>query len=234
MTNINEALNIDYLTNLYNRSYCLNHIGMLIKENKDFAIFYLDLNQFSIVNDMYGHGVGDVVLKEVAKRFKSLESKDLLFARFGGDEFIGVYLSVDEDKINEVGRKIHKVVKDNIIISESEFSISVSIGVARHPLDSRNIDDLLKFSDIAMYKAKDSDLTSDFLISEELTQKLKSRKKLEKELRNLDVEKDLFLEYQPIFDIKTKKLLSVEALVRWKHKQKVLFILMILLILQKN
>lgn len=220
MTNINESFNIDYLTKLYNRSYCLKHMDRLIKDNQEFSIFYMDLNKFSIVNDMYGHGVGDIVLKKVAKRFKMLENKDLLFARFGGDEFIGIYLSVNESKINDLGRKIHKVVEDNIIISESEFAISVSIGVARHPLDSRNVDDLLKFSDIAMYRSKSSNLVYDNLISEELTQKLKSRKNIEKDLKKLDVKKDLFLEYQPIFDLKTGSLTSVEALVRWNNKNK--------------
>lgn len=220
MTNINESFNIDYLTKLYNRSYCLKHMDRLIKDNQEFSIFYMDLNKFSIVNDMYGHGVGDIVLKKVAKRFKTLENKDLLFARFGGDEFIGIYLSVNESKINDLGRKIHKVVEDNIIISESEFAISVSIGVARHPLDSRNVDDLLKFSDIAMYRSKSSNLVYDNLISEELTQKLKSRKNIEKDLKKLDVKKDLFLEYQPIFDLKTGSLTSVEALVRWNNKNK--------------
>ena len=71
----------------------------------------------------------------------------------------------------------------------------MSIGVARHPLDSRNVDDLLKFSDIAMYRSESSNLVYDNLISEELTQKLKARKNIEKDLKKLDVKKDLFLEY---------------------------------------
>lgn len=198
MMNINQSVDFDFLTNLYSRSYCLEYIGMLIEDKREFSVFYIDLNNFSIVNDIYGHDLGDRVLKEVAKRFKSLEREDLLFARFGGDEFIGVYQSIDKDKINDLGKTIDKLLEDHIIVSESEFTIAVSVGVARHPLDSDNIEDLLKLSDIAMYKAKELGVPGEYLISEELTKKLALRKKIESLLKDIDIEKDLFLEYQPI------------------------------------
>lgn len=217
MAHIDNCINLDFLTKLYNRSYCIEFIDKLIKTDTEFSIFYIDLNKFSIVNDVYGHDVGDIVLKEVANRFKSLEKESLLFARFGGDEFIGIYQSIDEEKINELGKNIHRVLEEHIVISESEFTISISVGVARHPLDSDNIDDLLKLSDIAMYKAKESGSTNDYLISDELTKKLATRKKIEKLVRDIDVENDLFLEYQPIFDFDTGSLTSMEALVRWNH-----------------
>ena len=97
---INKYANIDFLTKLYNRSYCLESIDELIKDNRKFSIFNIDLNKFKIVNDVYGHHIGDIVLEEVGKRFKSLQKEDLFFTRFGGDEFIGIFQSVDENKIN--------------------------------------------------------------------------------------------------------------------------------------
>ncbi len=218
MENFNKCSDTDFLTRLYNRSYSLGFIDKLIKENIEFSVFYIDLNKFKMVNDLYGHDVGDIVLEEVGKRFKSLEKLDLFFARFGGDEFIGIYQSVDENKINRIAQDIDRVLEDHIIISESEFTISASVGVARYPFDSDNADDLLKLSDMAMYKAKESGSNSQLLISAELNKKLSSRREIEKLLKDIDIEKDLFLEYQPIFDLKTAKLTSMEALVRWKHK----------------
>lgn len=216
--NLDECVSIDCLTKLYSRSYSLDLVSRLIKENTEFSIFYIDLNKFKVVNDLYGHDVGDVVLKEVSKRLKSLEKENLLFARLGGDEFIGVYQSVDDNKINELGQKIDKVLEEHILVSESEFTISASLGVARYPYDSDNVDDLIKLSDMAMYKSKKAGFNNKALISVELNEKLALRKKMEKLLKNIDVENDLFLEYQPIFDFKTGNLISMEALVRWNHK----------------
>lgn len=220
MVIINECKNLDFLTKLYNRSFCLDFISKLIADNSKFSIFYIDLDKFKIVNDVYGHDVGDIVLQEIGARFKSLEKEDLLFTRFGGDEFIGIYQSIDENKINKLGQRIHNVLKEHIVISESEFYISASLGVARYPLDANNVDDLLKLSDMAMYKAKNSNSNNKYLISDELTKKLASRKKMEILLKKIDIEKDLFLEYQPIFDLKTGCLTSMEALVRWNHETK--------------
>lgn len=217
-TTIYKSASIDFLTKLHNRSYCLEFIDTLIKENREFSIFNIDLNKFKLVNDVYGHHIGDIVLEEVGQRFKSLEKEDLLFTRFGGDEFIGIYESVDEDKINELGQSIDRVFEEHIIISESEFTISASIGVVRHPFDSDDMYDLLKLSDMAMYKSKKSTSNSKYLISDELNKKFASRRKMEKLFKNIDIEKDLFLEYQPIFNFETGNLTSMEALVRWNHK----------------
>lgn len=217
-TDINECVKTDFLTKLSSRSYGLETMEGYVKDKREFSVFYIDLNKFKVVNDLHGHHVGDMVLKEVGRRFKSLEKEGLFFVRFGGDEFIGVYETIDGSKINAIGQDINKVLDEHIIISESEFIISASIGVARYPMDAENVDDLLKLADMAMYKAKKSNSTCNHLISEELNQKLASRRKMEKLLKNIDVENDLFIEYQPIFNVKTGNLTSMEALVRWDHK----------------
>lgn len=216
--NSNHPLNIDFLTKLYNRSYCLDCIERLMKREQDFSVFYIDLNEFKIVNDLYGHDVGDMVLKEVGDRFKSLENEQQIIARFGGDEFIGIFQSLDPEKINRLGQAIAGVLEDPIMVSESEFMISASLGVARYPLDADNWSDLMKLADMAMYKAKDSGLSTGSLVSKELTEALAKRKKTEKMLKEMDLEKDLFLEYQPIFNLDTGELASMEALVRWQHE----------------
>ncbi len=223
--NLNEKNNFykthkhkDFLTSLYNRAYYLGKMDNCIKDNTEFSIFNIDLNNFKSINDIYGHDVGDIVLKEVGKRFQSLEKKDIIFARFGGDEFAVLYKVTNSDKINKLGEEIKNVLNSPIIVSESEFLVSASIGVSRFPFDSKNKEDLLKLADMAMYHAKKSDKNNQYLISDTLSKKLSKRKKFENLLKNIDIKNDLFLEYQPIFDLKTKKLLGVEALVRWKNK----------------
>lgn len=217
--NSNHPLNIDFLTKLYNRSYCLEIIDRLIKQDQEFSVFYIDLNEFKIVNDLYGHDVGDLVLKEVGDRMKSLENNEQIFARFGGDEFVGIFQSLDVSKIDHLGQVITSVLKDPVLVSESEFIISASLGVARYPYDADNWGDLLKLSDMAMYKAKKSSIPTDSFVSKELTEQLRKRKKIRKMLRKLDIEKELFLEYQPIFNLDTGELASMEALVRWEHER---------------
>ncbi len=216
---INTRLdNKDFLTSLYNRECFLKYIHSFIENNTEFSLFNIDLNNFKSVNDIYGHDIGDIVLKEVGLRFKSLEDENIIFSRFGGDEFALLFKTANSQKINALGKKINEVLFNPIIVSESEFHISASVGVARFPMDSDNISDLLKLSDMAVYHSKKSGIYDHYLISEELNQKLTLRKKIEKLLRNIDIDNDLFLEYQPIFDLNTGQLKGMEALVRWKHK----------------
>ncbi len=214
-----SAEHIDYLTKLYNRKYCLNYANKLIEKQIKFAIFIIDLNKFKQVNDIYGHGVGDIVLAEVSRRFKDLQTEDIIFSRLGGDEFSAIYKTNDKDKINALGKSISKSLEENIVVSESEFTISASIGVSRFPKDSDKLTELLKFADMAMYHSKKYNDTDTHLISDELSNKLRERKKMENLLRDIDIDNNLFLEYQPIFDSEEDKVISVEALVRWKHQK---------------
>lgn len=220
-TNDKPCTHYDFLTKLHNRSSGLDVINQLIDDKQPFSLFYIDLDKFKIVNDVYGHEVGDFVLEEVGRRFQSLEKEGLIFARFGGDEFIGIYQTVDEQQINALGQSLIDVLADHIVISQSEFTISASVGVARYPENADNMDDLLKLADMAMYKAKRSEADHQYLISDELNEKLANRKKIEVLLRKMDVEKDLFIEYQPIFDAHTGALTGMESLVRWRYNQEV-------------
>ncbi len=209
--------NYDFLTSLCNRRCVLEYVAKLIDNKTPFSIYIIDLNKFKQVNDVYGHSVGDSVLIEVGKRFESLESDDILFARIGGDEFACVYNTNDVNMINLLGKKINEVLSEHIVVSQSEFTISASIGVSRFPIDADKLSELLRLADIAMYHSKKNQIENEYLISDDLTKKLKARKKIEKLLHNIDVHNDLFLEFQPIFKMDTDEVIAAEALVRWNH-----------------
>lgn len=210
---------IDFLTKLYNRAYFIRSIDKLVKAKKRFSVFNIDLNNFKSINDIYGHDLGDVVLTEIGKRFKAIDNNKAIFARFGGDEFAVLFKDVKSDKINELGNQINGALEPLLVVSESEFHITASIGVARYPIDSTEPKDLLKLADIAMYHAKKSSLLGHFLISDELSKELKKRIKIGELLKQMDMDDDLELEYHPRFDFKSGEILGVEALVRWHHKE---------------
>ncbi len=211
--------NVDFLTSLYNRRFCIEYINSLIKEDTPFSVFIIDLNRFKQINDVYGHNIGDIVLMEVGKRLKEMENEDILFARLGGDEFAAVYKTEDAHEINHLGEEINNKLQEHILVNESEFTISASIGVSRYPTDSTRTSELLKLADIAMYHFKKNDVQHKYLISDELNKTLKERKKIEILLKDIDIEKDLFLEYQPIFNFENDELIGMEALVRWRHRE---------------
>ncbi len=207
----------DFLTNLYNRSFYIQKIQTLVGQNKSFSVFNVDLNNFKFINDVYGHDVGDLVLIEVGKRLNNIRVDGATFARFGGDEFAVLYESIEKDEINELGKIINESLEPLFVVSESEFHITASIGVARYPDDSDDVEVLMKLADIAMYYAKRTGNNNNFLISDKSVEKLSKRRKISKMLQNMDFDKDLFLEYQPLFDFKTGDIVGIEALVRWKH-----------------
>lgn len=209
---------VDFITGLHNRFYYTNYIEQMISNKQEFTMYYVDLNNFKSINDVHGHDIGDEVLKKIGARFKALQSKDIVFARVGGDEFVIIYKTLNEDDINSFGKKIKDCLEEPCTISHSEFKVSASIGVSRFPEDSDNAQDLYKLADMAMYQAKKSGLDDYVVISKELTGTLAKRKKIASYLKNIDIEKDLILEYQPRFDFAEDKLVGVEALVRWNHE----------------
>ncbi len=210
--------NKDFLTSLYSRSYFMDKINKCIKNDVKFSIFSIDLDNFKQLNDIYGHDTGDKVLVEVGKRFSNIKVQGATFARLGGDEFAILYETVHKDDIKRLVNIIKTSLEPLFVANDNEFSITASVGVARYPKDSDDAKTLLKLADIAMNYVKKTGIVDNFLISEKSIEKLDKRSKIGNILKTLDVENELFLEYQPVFDFKSGKLLGVEGLVRWKHK----------------
>jgi len=214
----------DVLTHLPNRVLLqdrLMHAIHRAKRNKsEFALFFIDLDQFKQINDTLGHQVGDEVLKIFASRLKNSVRDDDTLARIGGDEFTIILenLKSDEDA-SKLAQKIIENAKQPIDIAGHLLYISSSIGVSIYPKDSVEMHDLLKYSDSAMYKAKEEGRNNFKFYSPEMTQIAMDKVVMQNDLRNAIKNEEFVVYYQPQIDISDKKetLIGLEALVRWEH-----------------
>jgi len=212
----------DGLTDLPNRSFFSHLLSHGIAEAKRyerrFALLFLDLDRFKIINDTLGHDVGDELLIEVAKRLNaSLRETDTV-ARLGGDEFVVLLPEMnDEKQLSAVAKKILKAVAKPFHLSGQELRVTVSIGISAFPLDGEDEQTLLKNADIAMYHAKEGGKNNFCFYSEELNADSLERMALESSLR-LALERDEFLlHYQEKHDLRSGEVTGAEALLRWQH-----------------
>lgn len=150
----------DELTGAFNRRVCReileHHIASSHINGKSFAVILMDIDYFKLINDQYGHQVGDVVLKAFVKKIEdNLREGDLLF-RWGGEEFLLLLPSLDESKQYKVAEKIRKIIEDNQIVltDKTEISLTVSMGVSTYPQHGSTRSQLIEKADIAMYRAK--------------------------------------------------------------------------------
>lgn len=146
----------DNLTLLPNRRSLEKKVNELISKNKKFALFFIDLDGFKIVNDTLGHDIGDLLLKEVGKIFEAtLRLEDYIF-RIGGDEFAVILNFSNEKDIEVIANKIIKNINKPIKIKNHNLYVGCSIGITKFPQDAKDLQGLLKYSDTAMYKAKEN------------------------------------------------------------------------------
>ncbi|KGN03031.1 diguanylate cyclase [Clostridium novyi A str. 4570] len=212
----------DILTGLPNKLYFEKHIKNIIeKHDKDkghFAIMFLDIDNFKLVNDTLGHPKGDELLKKFADRMKTIIDKNNLLARVGGDEFLLLIDDIeDEDTkhIDNVFLKMNNVLKEPFIIDNKEQFITVSIGTAFYPNDGENVEIMIRNADTAMYEAKNSGKNNLKFFSSEANLKLTERIAMRNNLYRA-LEKDEFeVHYQPQVNIRTNKIVGFEALLRW-------------------
>jgi diguanylate cyclase (GGDEF)-like protein len=142
----------DNLTTLYNRRYIEHFISKLEKNREEFAILLLDVNDFKIINDLYGHKAGDHYIKTIAGQLEKTVGKKGKVARWGGDEFIILY--PDSPKRRDLEKRMEEIHQRLKEVSPKGLEIGVSIGTATYPSQGKNFDELLKTADQRMYKAK--------------------------------------------------------------------------------
>ncbi|MCX7168707.1 MAG: EAL domain-containing protein, partial [Proteobacteria bacterium] len=223
--------NHDTLTNLPNRNLMKDRIAQGIAYSMRYkqtimAVAFVGLDNFKFVNDSMGHQAGDQVLKMVSKRLDScLRSSDTA-ARLGGDEFVLIlFENPDEEdsynsSINAILQRVLREVAVPYLIGTHEFFITCSIGYAMVPVDGDNADVLLKNADIAMFSAKEKGRNNIQRYFPVLNDKITVRLSLESDLRRALDNKELFVCYQPQIDLVHRRIVGMEALIRWQHPQR--------------
>lgn len=215
----------DALTELPNRIMLLDRIKQAIQTCEEkgtiFALLFLDLDRFKLINDSLSHAVGDEVLKITANRLRTNMRPQDTLARLGGDEFI--ILLTNLNKIEHVRKKIQQlqnVFIEPFNVENRHVIVSSSIGVSLYPKNGLTPDILLRNADAAMYRAKETRGNSVEYYTDEIN--LSSLSKLDEEvqLRKGLTNEEFFLCYQPQIDLKQKKVVAVEALIRWNHPEK--------------
>jgi diguanylate cyclase (GGDEF)-like protein len=232
-----EMAERDGLTRLYNRRMFHYHMDQLLQRAKDsggkVALLYIDVDNFKFINDTYGHGVGDELLRTFADRLgEVLRPGDLIqpdgpeqaghsqdcTARLAGDEFaVLLYGFEDNDVPRRVAARILGICDGDSLTDSVRFCTSLSVGVACYPNDASNATELISNADTAMYQAKNNGKNRYSFYSEELASQSRRVAEIEAQLKQLDFD-EFDLHYMPIVDAHSHQIVAVEALVRWHSK----------------
>ena len=212
----------DCLTGLPNRILFndrLEHgIEIAKRHNVKLALFFIDLDHFKQINDSLGHQIGDRVLVAVTERLKAKIRKEDTLARLGGDEFTIIMEDLKEmQNVSLLAHKILKVLTQPIHIEGHTLYISCSIGISLYPQDDSNAQNLIKYADAAMYKAKEEGRNNFQFYSSEMTALAYERVVMEASLRQALAKEEFIIYYQPQVDANSGKLTGMEALIRWQH-----------------
>jgi len=212
----------DPLTGLPNRTLLLDRLGQALararRDNTACAILFLDLDRFKEVNDTLGHAAGDQLLVAVAARLRAALREQDTLARLGGDEFVALLEDVAE--IGEAARAAEQIaaaIAPPLAINDQEVRVATSVGIVISGPGHERAEELLRDADIAMYRAKASGGGDHAIFDPTMQAALLARVALERELHVARERNEFVLHYQPIVDLATGRIVTVEALVRWQH-----------------
>ncbi|MFW5720564.1 MAG: EAL and GGDEF domain-containing protein, partial [Candidatus Dojkabacteria bacterium] len=217
---IHELAYFDQLTGLSNRIMFRSNLEQIMNARREvsFGLVFIDLDDFKRINDTLGHSIGDNLLQLVSMRLLELVGDGDLLSRFGGDEFVLVVENVSsEKKLRSFVEKINQVISQPYEILNYEIFLNASIGVAVYPEDSKNLDKLIMFAEIAMYQAKKQAGGGYMLYTKEINVRSLERLQLEGALRRSIKKSEFELHYQPKLSLKNNQVVGMEALVRWKR-----------------
>ncbi len=213
----------DTLTGLPNRksfnTQLNEHLVQVDRNGTMGAVLYVDLDNFKIINDSYGHDIGDILLQEVSKKLMGCIRKSDQAYRIGGDEFLVLLRNIShDDDSGIIAQKIIKSISDLFSINEKVFYISPSIGISVFPRDGMQPDMLLKYADDAMYRVKETGKNNYQFYNDEINSRAEARITIRNDLIKAIEEEQFDLHYQPI--IKDNKIIGTEALLYWSHPHK--------------
>lgn len=219
---IRNLSNYDHLTGLPNRNLLQDRLHQAVihasRTQSVVGVICLDLDRFKGVNDTLGHRAGDQMLRLVADRMAACVRESDTLARLGGDEFMVVLTMVSgEEGISAAAAKLLGVIAEPFIVEGHELYITASVGIAVYPADGQDPHTLMKYADLAMYRAKELDRNNFQFYSSDLNVRVMERMMLESALRRA-LERDEFkLYYQAQVDVNTRAIVGFEALLRWFH-----------------
>lgn len=221
---LKQLAHYDPLTGLPNRTHFIERLKWAIdiakRNNKQTALMFLDLDRFKVINDTLGHYAGDLLLIEVARRLeKCVRGMDTV-SRLAGDEFTVILTSINTpEEAVLVAKKILHALSFPVCLEARNVFISTSIGITTFPVDGKNINQLIKNADTAMYHAKELGRNNYQFFSAFMNQKVLDELEMETNLRNALKNGEFLLHYQPKIDLTTTKIIGVEVLIRWKHPE---------------
>ncbi|CCM71762.1 diguanylate cyclase/phosphodiesterase with PAS/PAC and MHYT sensor(s) (plasmid) [Sinorhizobium meliloti Rm41] len=212
----------DALTDLSNRSSfdrrLRQALAAAVHHDDALAVLCLDLDRFKAVNDIFGHGEGDRILRKVADILRAAAGEADTIARLGGDEFAIVQTGAAQPEAARLlADRILKLFSEEMDTRRDPMAVGVSIGVAICPGDGTTAERLYGNADTALYRAKQTGKGIACFFDAEMDAAVRTRRQIENDLRHAVVRRQLFLEYQPLVDVRDDRIVGYEALLRWRH-----------------
>ncbi len=220
----------DPLTGLLNRRGFHSALGAIQDQDRvvqkeqgqvEYAVLFLDLDRFKVINDTLGHCVGDLLLQATAQRLRNLLQPTDVLARLGGDEFAVIARSVKtRSALDDLASRLIKAIREPFELGGHHVRATISIGIAVSPTDGENADDLVVAADLALYAAKERNRDSYEFYQVTMSKEVTDRRQIEVDLREAIERNELELYYQPIVSLHDNSITGFEALARWRHPTK--------------
>jgi diguanylate cyclase (GGDEF)-like protein/PAS domain S-box-containing protein len=216
---LKQLAQTDLLTNLSNRRFFYETLETLLINNKSYTLIYLDLDRFKLINDTFGHNLGDIVLREIGIRLSSILDYFVSVGRIGGDEFALLIDNSINKNIDDICEIIFDLIIEPIIIENRIYKISCAMGLSNYPDDAKNAKQLLQFADNAMYFVKQKHTKKPYAYFNSIMH-LNSKKEFEIEqaFYYAFLNKEFEIYYQPQYNIHSSNISGCEALIRWNSE----------------
>lgn len=215
----------DALTGLANRQLFQEHLTLALalaqRKRRPVAVLFLDLDHFKVINDSLGHSLGDALLREVSTRLRSSVREGDVVARVGGDEFTIVLQELEKkEDAAAMAQRVLRIIAEPIDVEGQHLYITTSIGITVYPDDGEDAETLLKNADNAMYRAKAVGRNTYEMSTQELSKSMQERLTLESGLHQAIERNEFEVYYQPQIDIRSMRIVGMEALLRWRHPER--------------